>query len=79
MFFAMKISAPILISILFMNVAMAVMGKAVPQINILITSLPVNFLTGFLVMFVVMPLLLWQMSELLQMTTEEVFKFIKSY
>ena len=30
--------------ILFMNLSMAVIGRAVPQINVLITSLPVNIL-----------------------------------
>src|SRR5690606_5611667 len=45
-----KISAPVLISILFVNIAMAVIGRAVPQINVLITSLPVNILVGLFIL-----------------------------
>ncbi|MCB0351286.1 MAG: flagellar biosynthetic protein FliR [Bdellovibrionales bacterium] len=76
---ALKMSAPILVAILFMNVAIAVIGRAVPQINILITSLPINAMAGFFVMFVCLPLLIWQMTDLLNVTTAELFKLIKSY
>ena len=42
-----QISMPVMLSILFVNVAMGIIGRAVPQINVLITSLPVNILVGF--------------------------------
>lgn len=76
---ALKMSAPILVSILFMNVAVAVVGRAVPQINILITSLPVNVLSGFFVLFICLPMFVWQMSDLLNVTTGELFRLLKSY
>ena len=74
-----KISAPVLIAILFMNVAMAVIGRAVPQINVLITSLPVNIMVGFLVTFASLPLIIWQMHDLLDLTAERVFQMLKSF
>ena len=74
-----KVSAPVLIAILFMNVAMAVIGRAVPQINVLITSLPVNIMVGFLVIFVSLPLIIWQMHDLLDLTAERVFQMMKSF
>jgi flagellar biosynthesis protein FliR len=76
---ALKLSAPILVAILFMNISIAVVGRAVPQINILITSLPINAMVGFFVMFIGLPLLLWQMTELINITTAELFSFIKAY
>ena len=76
---AVKVSAPILVTVLFMNVAMALMGRAVPQINILVTSLPVNVLVGFFVLFATLPILVWQMSDLINITATELFRFIKSY
>ena len=75
---AVKMSAPILISILFMNVAIAVIGRAVPQINILITSLPLNILAGFFILFLALPLLLWQMHGLVNVTADELFRFVKA-
>lgn len=76
---AVKMSAPILMGILFMNLSVAIIGRAVPQINILITSLPINVMVGFFIMFVALPLLIWQMSELLDLTATELFRFVKSF
>jgi len=58
---------------------MAVIGRAVPQINVLITSLPVNILVGFGVMIVGLPLFLWQLQDLLNLATTVVFKLLKAY
>jgi flagellar biosynthetic protein FliR len=76
---ALKLSAPIMVAILFMNVAIAVVGRAVPQINILITSLPVNALSGFFIMFFALPLMIWKMTDLVNLTADELFKFIKTF
>ncbi len=75
---AVKMSAPLMVSILFMNVAVAVIGRAVPQINILITSMPVNILAGLMVTIVSMPLLIWQMHDLLELTSGQLFQILKS-
>jgi flagellar biosynthesis protein FliR len=55
--FGLKISAPILVSILLINIALAIVSRAVPQINVLVTSMPVNALAGLIIMFLMMPLL----------------------
>ncbi len=52
---ALLLSAPILVSILLVNFSLGIMGRAVPQINVLITSLPVNALLGLSVLIVVLP------------------------
>ena len=74
---AVKFSAPVFVTILFTNVAMGLIGRTVPQINILITSLPVNTLVGLGVVFVSLPLMIWQMEDLLQTTAEMVFGIMK--
>lgn len=74
----LSMSAPVLISIFFVNVAMAVIGRTVPQINVLITSLPVNILVGLFVMTVSVPLLIWQMDGLMELTTARLFAFVKA-
>jgi flagellar biosynthesis protein FliR len=76
---AVKMSAPLMVTILFMNIAIAVVGRAVPQINILITSLPVNILIGLLVVMFSLPLLIWQMNDLLGVTSTELFRLLKSF
>lgn len=53
---ALLLSAPVLVSILLVNFSLGIMGRAVPQINVLITSLPINALMGLVVLIVVLPL-----------------------
>lgn len=76
---ALKFSAPILITILFTNFAMGIMGRAVPQINILITSLPVNTLVGLLVLFLSLPLIIFGMENLLSKTMAYMFGVLKTF
>ncbi len=74
-----QLSAPVLISILVMNVVMAIIGRAVPQINVLITSLPVNILVGFLIVFISVPIIVGRMPGILDETTFKMFQLLKSY
>ncbi len=52
---ALLLSAPVLVSILLVNFSLGIMGRAVPQINVLITSLPVNALVGLAVLIISLP------------------------
>ncbi|MBK7844813.1 MAG: flagellar biosynthetic protein FliR [Bdellovibrionales bacterium] len=74
-----KLASPVMISVLFLNVAMAVVGRAVPQINVLVSSLPINILAGFLILFVSLPMVMWQMPELLRGTAERLFQMVKAF
>lgn len=73
-----KISAPVMVAIFFTNVAMGILGRAVPQINVLITSMSVNFLAGLLVMIVAIPALLLELDRELIQFTEFLFGLMKS-
>jgi flagellar biosynthetic protein FliR len=68
-----------MVAIFFSNLAMAIVGKAVPQINVLITSLSINVAVGFIVMIVSLPLVVTQMESFLEVTTVKVFEFLKSF
>lgn len=78
MHISLKFAAPVMVTIIFTNLAMGVVGRAVPQINILITSLPVNSLAGMFVLFVGLPLLVWQMQDLLDTTMAAMFLLIRA-
>lgn len=73
----LKLSAPVLVSILITNVALGILGKAVPQINILVTSLPITITIGFFVMFVSTPLFIEEMAHLSTIMADEFFKMMK--
>jgi flagellar biosynthetic protein FliR len=73
-----KLSAPVMVAIFFLNVAMGIVGRAVPQINVLVTSLPVNILSGLLVTIVAIPALLLEMDHQVVDFAEQLFKFMKA-
>lgn len=73
-----KIAAPVMVAIFFMNVVMGIVGRAVPQINVLVTSLPVNILAGTVVMIVAIPALVFEMDHQVVEFAEQLFKFMKA-
>ncbi|MES2855629.1 MAG: flagellar biosynthetic protein FliR [Bdellovibrionota bacterium] len=73
---AIKISAPVMVVVFFLNVAMGIIGRAVPQINVLVTSMPVNFMAGILVMLVGIPALMFEMNHQIVDFADVMFKFM---
>jgi flagellar biosynthetic protein FliR len=73
-----KLSAPVLISILVVNLILGVAGKTVPQMNVLVTSFAVNIFVGLAILIVSLPLFMDQMGSLLQITSETLFKFMRA-
>ena len=72
-----KIAGPIVITAFCLNLVMGVLGRAVPQINILVTSFPVAFLIGVLVLFLSWPILVNFMEEDFNRWGIQFFAFIK--
>jgi flagellar biosynthetic protein FliR len=73
-----KMAAPVMFAIFIMNIAMGIIGRAVPQINVLITSMSVNFLAGLIVMIIAIPALMFQLDHDLVMFADQLFKFMKA-
>lgn len=78
MVLTIKMSAPILVSILLANLAMGILGRAIPQMNVLVTSFPVTILLGFGVMFVCMPLFVTEMNGLVDVTAVKLLQVLKA-
>jgi flagellar biosynthetic protein FliR len=62
---AIWIALPAMISILVVTLAMGVMTRAAPQLNIFSVGFPVTMLMGFIIIMLVIPTLLPRFSELL--------------
>ena len=75
----LRFSAPIVISILVINVVLGVLGKTVPQLNVLVTSFPINILVGFFILLVTLPMLMDQMGDFLALSTARVFQMVKTF
>lgn len=75
----LQFSAPVLVSILVVNLVLGVIGKTVPQMNVLVTSFPVNILVGFGILIITLPLMMDEMGGFLEACTSGVFKMVKTF
>lgn len=74
----LKMAAPIMVVIFFLNVAMGIIGRAVPQINVLVTSLPVNIMAGLVVMVVTLPALIVVIDRDMVSFTDLLFRLMRT-
>jgi flagellar biosynthesis protein FliR len=74
----LRISAPMMLSILVVNLVMGILGKTVPQVNVLITSLAVNILVGIFVLIISLPVFLEEMPDLLEASASRLFQIVRS-
>lgn len=78
MVMAVKMCAPIIGAILITNLAMGILGRAIPQINVLVTSMPVTIMLGFVLMFICIPLLVMEMNIVLEVTHTKLMLVMKA-
>jgi flagellar biosynthetic protein FliR len=75
----LKMGAPVMISIFLIQVGMGIIGRVVPQINVLVTSLHLTILIGLLVMIVTVPMFFNQMNHLQDFMADSLFKIMKEF
>jgi len=73
-----RIAAPITASILIANVALGVMSKAVPQLNIFILGIPIKILLGIAVILITVPMFITLLEELYGGIGGEMLRFLES-
>lgn len=73
----LKMSAPVLVAVFMTNIAMGVLGRAVPQINVLVTSMPVTVMLGLVILVITTPLFVSEMGGLVNVMAEHFFQFMK--
>lgn len=74
-----RIGAPVVVAIMVINLVMGILGKTVPQINVLVTSLAVNILVGFVILLVALPVMMGEMPDLLEMSAQRLFQMMRSF
>jgi flagellar biosynthetic protein FliR len=78
MIIGVKISAPVMIAIFVINMFMGILGRAVPQINVLVTSLPINVMAGFIVIMATIPVLVPETEYVMNSLAENLFRMMKA-
>lgn len=56
---AVKIAAPIVVTVLTTDIAMGFIAKTVPQMNVFIVGLPLKILIGLFALMIMIPVYLW--------------------
>lgn len=72
-----KMSAPVLVAVFLANIAMGIVGRAVPQINVLVTGIPVTIMISLGVLMVTTPLFVNEMDSLVVIMADRFFQFMK--
>lgn len=73
-----KMAAPVMISMMIIQLGIALISRVVPQINVIMTSASITIIAGFIILFISLPLLVMQMGGLMDFSMTELFKFIKA-
>lgn len=74
---AIKISAPIMAVLLFTNVALGVVARTVPQINVFIVGFPVQIAVGLIVFGLTAPVFVYIVQRVLSSLNIEVYTLLR--
>lgn len=75
---AFKIAAPILAAILITDVALGVISKTVPQLNVFVVGMPLKIFLGLAVLVLTMPLFVSIVETLIRGMDSEMLNFLKN-
>lgn len=73
----LQIAAPVVISVFLANLALGIIGKAVPQMNVLMTSMQATMLLTLFVLILAIPVTLGTMTGILDKLTGELMQILK--
>jgi len=73
----LRLSAPVLVALFLTQVSMGVIGRVVPQINVLVTSLHLTIIIGLFVIFMTLPFFLEGIHEMERQMGEYLFRIMK--
>lgn len=74
---ALKISAPTLAALFLTSVALGIIARAVPQMNVFMVGLPVKLVTGILVLMVGLPLYLAVLERYFDGVYGDIFRVMR--
>lgn len=75
---ALKLGAPVMAALLFANVAMGVIARTVPQVNIFMMGFPVTIAVGLIVIGISMPVLVVFIQKLMVGMERDIFTLLKA-
>ncbi len=74
----MKCAAPVVVASFLMNLALAVLARVAPQVNVFIISFPIKIAVGVTVLMAAAPILVYAFRELLLHFEEELVLLVRT-
>jgi len=75
---ALKLSFPILITLFILTVALGMLAKAAPQMNIFMLGFPIQIGVGFIVMIAVIGAIVLAMSNTITRSFDDLMRFLQA-
>lgn len=72
-----KIAAPVTVSILITDLALGIISKSMPQLNVFMLGMPVKIIMGLLVITITIGAFKGIVNVIVQGTHEEIYKFLR--
>lgn len=73
----LQLAAPVMVSSFLVNIAMGVLARVAPQINVFIVSLPVKIIVGFVVLMTVGPVMIYVFKKMLTGFESNVLELVR--
>ncbi len=77
--FGLRISMPLVGTILVVDVALGLLVKASPQMNVFVVGMPVKVLVGLVVFYLTMPIMIDVFNELFDYTSQMMYGIIEGF
>jgi flagellar biosynthetic protein FliR len=74
---AVQCAAPVIVASFLVNIALAILSRVAPAINVFIVSFPVKIAVGMLVLMTSAPFLVFAFKKLLGGFQEQVLQFVR--
>jgi flagellar biosynthetic protein FliR len=74
----MKCAAPIVVASFLLNLALAVLARVAPQVNVFIISFPIKIAVGVMVLMAAAPILVYAFKQLLLHFEEELVLLVRT-
>lgn len=72
-----KLSAPVVITVLMTDIALGILSRTVPQMNVFMVGMPLRVLIGIATMMVVLPLYIFSLDAMFSKSFEGIYNIIR--
>lgn len=77
--FGLRVAMPLVGTILVIDVALGLLVKASPQMNVFVVGMPVKVIVGLLIFYMVMPMMIGLYDELFNYTAQLMYGIINNF